>query len=146
MFENVIRYKAEYGLNEEGEWVRQWRDHIRTPDDIWNEIVEATRIPGVTSAPKLQPIETRLVMLQSGMRAPLGIKVQGPDLATVEAFGIELENLLKQVDGVKAQAVFAERITGKPYLHLELDRPALARHGLSVEAVQSTIELAIDGM
>ena len=56
-----------------GKYFRQWRDHIRSPDDIWNEIVNATHIPGLTSAPKLQPIQTRLVMLQTGMRAPLGI-------------------------------------------------------------------------
>ena len=53
---------------------------IQSPDDIWNEIVKVTKLPGVTSAPKLQPIETRLVMLQTGMRAPMGIKVKGQDL------------------------------------------------------------------
>ena len=73
-------------------------------------------MPGVTSAPKLQPIETRLVMLQTGMRAPMGIKVRGPDLATIEAFGLELEKHLKAVEGVKDAAVFADRIVGKPYL------------------------------
>ena len=56
----------------------------------------ATELPGVTSAPKLQPIETRLVMLQTGMRAPMGIKVKGQDLSEIEAFGIQLETLLKQ--------------------------------------------------
>src|SRR5690606_1805904 len=56
MFENIILYKSEYGHDADGNRVRQWRDHIRTPDDIWNEIVAATAdIPGATSAPKLQP-------------------------------------------------------------------------------------------
>ena len=53
-----------------------WRPEIESPDDIWKEIVRVTKLPGVTSAPKLQPIETRLVMLQTGMRAPMGIKVK----------------------------------------------------------------------
>ena len=63
-----------------GEYYRNWRPEIESPDDIWNEIVRVTKLPGVTSAPKLQPIETRLVMLQTGMRAPMGIKVKGQDL------------------------------------------------------------------
>ncbi len=73
--------------DEHGEYFRNWRPQIKSPDDIWTEIVNATKIPGVTSAPKLQPIETRLVMLQTGMRAPMGIKVYGPDLNTIENFG-----------------------------------------------------------
>ena len=63
--------------DEDGDFYRNWRPEIQSPDDIWNEIVRVTKQPGVTSAPKLQPIETRLVMLQTGMRAPMGIKVKG---------------------------------------------------------------------
>ena len=96
-----------------GEYYRNWREEIKSPDDIWNEIVKVTKIPGVTSAPKLQPIETRLVMLQTGMRAPMGIKVYGPDLKTIENFGLQLENILKEVPSVKKEAVFADRIVGK---------------------------------
>lgn len=129
-----------------GSYFRNWRDEIKSPDDIWNEIVRVTKIPGVTSAPKLQPIETRLVMLQTGMRAPMGIKVYGPDLATIEDFGLKLENLLKEVPSVKSEAVFADRIVGKPYIHLNIDRDAISRYGLSVEDVQETIETAIGGM
>ena len=129
-----------------GSYFRNWRRHIHSPDDIWQEIISATRIPGVTSAPKLQPIETRLVMLQTGMRAPMGIKVYGPDLKTIEQFGKELEAILKEVPSVKREAVFADRIVGKPYLHLNIDRDAIARYGLSVEDVQQTIETAIGGM
>ncbi|GAB6096978.1 efflux RND transporter permease subunit [Desulfatiferula olefinivorans] len=132
--------------DEDGLYFRNWRSHIRSPDDIWAEIVEAATIPGVTSAPKLQPIETRLVMLQTGMRAPMGIKVYGPDLSTIEAFGIELEAILKQVPAVKTEAVFADRVIGKPYLHLDLDREAMGRFGLSVEDVQQVIETAVGGM
>jgi Cu(I)/Ag(I) efflux system membrane protein CusA/SilA len=129
-----------------GLYFRNWRSHIQSPDDIWNEIVKVTNIPGVTSAPKLQPIETRLVMLQTGMRAPMGIKVFGPDLETIERFGLELEAILKEVPSVKTEAVFADRIVGKPYLHFNIDRDAISRYGLNIEDVQQTIETAIGGM
>ncbi|HMQ00642.1 MAG TPA: efflux RND transporter permease subunit, partial [Cyclobacteriaceae bacterium] len=115
-----------------GEYFRQWRDEIKNPDDIWNEIVSVSHIPGVTSAPKLQPIETRLVMLQTGMRAPMGVKVYGPDLQTIEIFSLQLEKFLKEVHAVKAEAVFADRSLGKPYMEIELDRKAMARYGLNV--------------
>jgi Cu(I)/Ag(I) efflux system membrane protein CusA/SilA len=132
--------------DEWGNYYRNWRADIQSPDDIWDEIVKVTRIPGVTSAPKLQPIETRLVMLQTGMRAPMGIKVYGPDLQTIEDFGMKLEGILKEVPSVKAEAAFADRIVGKPYLHLNIDRDKIARFGLSVENVQQTIETAVGGM
>ncbi len=119
---------------------------INSPDDIWNEIVRVTKLPGVTSAPKLQPIETRLVMLQTGMRAPMGIKVKGPDLKTIEAFGLQLEELLKQSEGVKEQAVFADRIVGKPYLLIDIKRDQLARYGVSVMDVQEVLQVAVGGM
>ena len=172
MYENTILYKTEYKTNENGhrirfkfedgeyikdsegklipdeggQYFRQWRDHIKSPDDIWNEIVKVTKIPGVTSAPKLQPIETRLVMLQTGMRAPMGIKVSGSDLATIEAFGLQLEKHLKKVEGVKEAAVFADRIVGKPYLLLDIDREAISRYGLTIAKVQQYIQAAVGGM
>ncbi|MEB2775842.1 efflux RND transporter permease subunit [Algoriphagus sp. D3-2-R+10] len=132
--------------DEGGMYYRNWREHIKSPDDIWNEIVAVTKIPGITSAPKLQPIETRLVMLQTGMRAPMGMKVYGPNLQTIEDFGIQVENILKQVPSVKTEAVFADRIVGKPYLHLNINREQIARYGLSIEDVQAVIETAIGGM
>ncbi|RYM33252.1 efflux RND transporter permease subunit [Brumimicrobium glaciale] len=132
--------------DDSGHYFRNWRKSIRSPDDIWDEIIKVTNIPGVTSAPKLQPIETRLVMLQTGMRAPMGIKVFGPDLETIESFGMELEAILKQVPSVKSEAVFADRIVGKPYIHLNIDRDAISRYGLNIEDVQQTIEVAIGGM
>ncbi len=188
MYENIINYKPEYILNENGrlqafkvdeekrfilktgdtlsnaeaveqgisesdlikdengEFYRNWRPEIKSPDDIWNEIVQRTRLPGVTSAPKLQPIETRLVMLQTGMRAPMGIKVFGSDLQTIQDFGIKLEEILKEVPSVKKQAVFADRIVGKPYLEIDIDRNAIARYGLSIEQVQQSLETAVGGM
>lgn len=130
----------------DGKYFRQWREHIRSPNDIWQEIVDAADFPGITSAPKLQPIETRQVMLQTGMRAPMGIKVRGPDLRTIENFSMKLEQLLKTVPDIKNSTVFAERIVGKPYLNIDLKRKAMARYGLSVKDVQHYIETAIGGI
>jgi Cu(I)/Ag(I) efflux system membrane protein CusA/SilA len=132
--------------DEDGEFYRAWRPTIKSPNDIWNEIVKVTKLPGVTSAPKLQPIETRLVMLQTGMRAPMGIKVKGQDLKHIEAFGIQLENVLKEVEGVKKEAVFADRIVGKPYLLIDINREKLARYGVSVQTVQDELKVAVGGM
>ena len=132
--------------DEDGEYFRNWRPEIESPDDIWKEIIKVTKFPGVTSAPKLQPIETRLVMLQTGMRAPMGIKVKGQDLKEIEAFGLKLEDILKQADGVKDEAVFADRIVGKPYLLIDIDRERLARYGITVEDVQSVLQVAVGGM
>ncbi|PLX30837.1 MAG: cation transporter [Ignavibacteria bacterium] len=132
--------------DEDGAFFRNWREHITSPDDIWDEIVEASAIPGVTSAPKLQPIETRLVMLQTGMRAPMGIKVSGPDLQTIEQFGLRLEEKLKEVPGVKASAVFADRIVGKPYLEVDWDREKLGRYGITIADAQQYLEVAVGGI
>ncbi len=173
MYENVIIYKSEYKtdenghrlrfkVNEKGEYLydengqlipdpkgqyfRQWRDHIQSPDDIWNEIVQATKIPGVTSAPKLQPIETRLIMLQTGMRAPMGIKVRGPNLKDIEHFGLALEKWLREVEGIKDASVFSDRIIGKPYLLIDIKRDQLARYGLTINQVQRSIQAAVGGV
>jgi len=131
--------------DEDGEYFRNWRPQIKSPDDIWNEIVKVTRLPGVTSAPKLQPIETRLIMLQTGMRAPMGIKVKGENLKQIEAFGLELEEILKEAEGVKKEAVFADRIVGKPYLLIDIKRDRLVRYGISIEDVQQILEVAVGG-
>ncbi|MDZ7659570.1 efflux RND transporter permease subunit [Fodinibius sp.] len=173
MFENIITYKTEYKTNEnghrirfrtdsegafvrnengelipdsDGQYYRQWRDHIESPDDIWDEIVKAADIPGTTSAPKLQPIQTRQIMLQSGMRAPMGIKVKGPDLQTIEDFGLRLEEQLKEVPGIKPSSVFADRIVGKPYLEIDVNREKIARYGLSMQDVQHYLEVALGGI
>jgi Cu(I)/Ag(I) efflux system membrane protein CusA/SilA len=190
MYENIIQYKSEYMLDENGirqrykinsdnEYVlkngmslraeqyavwkslntrqqliededgvfyRNWRPEIKSPNDIWKEIIRVTKLPGVTSAPKLQPIETRLVMLQTGMRSPMGIKVKGQNLKQIEAFGIQLEGVLKEVDGVKVDAVFADRIVGKPYLLIDIDREKIARYGISIKDVQDVLKVAVGGM
>ncbi|MCL5244989.1 efflux RND transporter permease subunit [Cellulophaga sp. 20_2_10] len=141
-----INLKEQLIPDNSGDLFRNWRPEIKSPDDIWNEIVRVTKLPGVTSAPKLQPIETRLVMLQTGMRAPMGIKVKGQDLKEIEAFGIQLEGILKQAEGVKVEAVFADRIVGKPYLLIDIDREKIARYGISIDNVQSVLQVAVGGM
>ncbi|MGM0460064.1 MAG: efflux RND transporter permease subunit [Bacteroidota bacterium] len=171
MFENVIAYKSEYKTDErgrrvryqyeDGEFVRdknedlipdrggryyrQWRDHIQSEDDIWDEILKAADVPGITSAPRLQPIETRLIMLQTGMRANLGIRISGPDLETINEFGSDLEPLIREVDGVRPASVYADRVVGKPYLEIDIQRREIARHGLTIADVQSVISTAIGG-
>ena len=129
-----------------GEYFRQWRPQIKKPDDIWNEIVKVTDIPGLTSAPKLQPIETRLVMLSTGMRAPMGLKVYGPDLNSIEQAGLEFETALKEVPSIKASAVFYDRSVGAPYLEIKLNREAMARYGMTVSNVQEILQVAVGGM
>lgn len=174
MLESVIQYKPEYVTDEDGRRVnfkydrrsgefardaagelipdprgrpfRQWRDHIRSPQDIWDEIVKAAQLPGTTSAPRLQPIETRLVMLQTGMRAPMGLKVRAPDLDTLDRIAVELERQLRQVPGIRAETVNADRVVGKPYLEIEIDRDAIARYGLNITEVQHIITVAIGGI
>ncbi|MCZ6715145.1 MAG: efflux RND transporter permease subunit [Deltaproteobacteria bacterium] len=145
MMEIVVQYKPEYGTNDSGKRVRQWRSHIRNSDDIWNEILSAARLLGTTSAPKLQPIATRLVMLQTGMRAPMGLKLKGPDLSSLERAGVEVERLLKSIPSIKASTVIADRTVGKPYIELRIDRKAIGRYGLHVRDIQDVIEVAIGG-
>ena len=173
MIETVIHYKSEYTSDQDGrilrfkfdsradEFVRdqqgqlipdrggrpyrQWRDHIRSPQDIWDQIVAAAELPGVTSAPRLQPIETRLVMLQTGMRAPMGIKLRAPDLETLDQMALRLEEHLRQVPEISSGTVSAERVIGKPYLEIRIDRKAIARHGISVTAAQQALSTALGG-
>jgi Cu(I)/Ag(I) efflux system membrane protein CusA/SilA len=118
---------------------------VGKPDDIWHEIVEAAQVPGTTSAPRLQPIAARIVMLQSGMRAPMGVKVKGPDLDTIERTALEIETFLKQVPSVEASAVIADRVVGKPYLEIDFKRRQLARYGLTIRDVQDVVEVAVGG-
>ncbi|RLD78100.1 MAG: cation transporter, partial [Bacteroidetes bacterium] len=132
--------------DEDGEYFRQWRVHVRNTDDIWKEIIKNSKIPGLTSAPKLQPIQTRLVMLATGMRAPMGIKVFGPDLETIEKVGFEIEKHLRNVKGVEPASVFADRVVGKPYLELKVNRKAISRYGLTIQDLQMFLSSAIGGM
>ena len=176
MVETVINYKPEYKTDKDGRRIkyrydesagrfaldadkelirdpngrvfRQWRSYIESPDDIWREIVEAGKIPGSTSAPKLQPIAARIVMLQSGMRAPMGVKIKGGatiGLADIEKVGLDIERFLKEVPSVEPAAVIADRIVGKPYLEIVPDRKAMGRYGVKMREFQDIVEIAIGG-
>ena len=171
MIETIINYKSEYitdkdgyrirfkfdkgGFvrNEHGDFIpdsggkpyRLWRPHIKKPDDIWNEIIRVAHIPGTVPSPKLQPIAARIVMLQTGMRAPMGIKIKGPDLETIETAGLQLEKILKEVHSVEPGSVLADRLIGKPYLEIDIDRKAIARYGIKLRQIQDVIEVAIGG-
>lgn len=146
MFETVVLLRPEFGADAQGRRVRQWRPEIRGPRDIWREIERAATLPGLTGAPRLAPIQARQVMLQSGMRAPLGVKVQGPRLEEVEAFALAVEERLRAVPELRPGSVFADRQLGLPTLSIRLDREALARHGLRLTEVQRTLELALAGV
>ena len=143
--EHVRDAKGRLIPDEEGRPFRNWRPEITSPKDIWDEIVRAARLTGTVTAPELQPIAARLVMLQSGMRAPMGVKVKGPSLEVIEQVGLEIERLLKQVPSVKAEATFADRVVGKPYLEIDVDRRAAARYGVSIADAQNVIEIALGG-
>ncbi len=145
MFEVLITYKSEYRTGKDGTEVRIWRPRIHTTRDIWNEIAKAAALPGLTSAPVLQPIQTRIVMLQSGMRAPMGIKVHGPSLDAIERFGLELESILKKVPALSPETVIADRVVGKPYVEIVPDREALGRYGLSVGVLSNVLDVALGG-
>lgn len=145
-FLNLNLHSSELIEDDDGQYFRNWRKHINTPNDIWNEITKASNLPGITSSPKLQPIETRLVMLQTGMRAPMGIKVYGQSLKSIEDFGYKLEKILKEIPSVKKDAVFADRVVGKPYIHLNINREKISRYGLTIQSVQNALEVAIGGI
>jgi Cu(I)/Ag(I) efflux system membrane protein CusA/SilA len=148
MVETLITYKPEYGPPDPdtGKRPRLWRENIRSTDDIWNEIVKAADIPGSTSAPKLQPIAARIVMLQSGMRAPMGVKIRGRNLNEIEKVGYEIAKLLNDVPGVNPDSVIPDRIIGKPYLEIEIDREKIARYKVNIRDVQDVIEIAVGGI
>jgi Cu(I)/Ag(I) efflux system membrane protein CusA/SilA len=129
-----------------GDYFRQWRPHIRNTGDIWQEIVNVTHLPGLTSAPKLQPIEARQVMLSTGMRAPMGLKVSGPDLESIEQGGQALEAALKTVPSILPSTVFYDRAVGAPYVEIQLNRRNMARYGVTVSDLQEVIGAAVGGM
>lgn len=133
-------------IDKNGDYFRQWRPQIKKTDDIWQEIVNVSHMPGLTSSPKLQPIEARLVMLSTGMRAPMGIKVSGPDLESIEKGGKALETALKDVPSILPSTVFYDRAVGAPYIEIKLNRENMARYGITVADLQEVISAAVGGM
>ena len=103
----------------------------------------AVQIPGLNNAWTM-PIRTRIDMLSTGIKTPVGIKIAGPDLATLERIGTEVEAVVRKVPGTAS--AFAERVTGGRYIEFEIDRDAIARYGLTVGDVQDVLSVALGGM
>ncbi len=127
-----------------GDWLREvWPE---TRPMTWDELVADmgphVKFPGMANI-WWMPVQTRTEMLATGMRSNLGIKVFGPDLATIEQVAVEIEEALQSVPGTRS--VFAERVTGGYYVDFEIRREAAARYGLTVGDVEDVIETAIGG-
>ena len=114
-----------------------------TKDDIIQDLDAKLRIPGVTNG-WTQPIINRIDMLNTGVRTQLGVKIFGPDLATLERLGLQAEAILRKVPG--AADLYTERISGGQYINIDVDREAIARYGIPVGVVLDAIETAIGGM
>ncbi len=118
-----------------------WSDRI-SYEELVDEMDRALKIPGTTNAWTM-PIKNRIDMLSTGVRTPIGIKVLGKDLKQIEAIGVRLETILKDIPGTRS--VYAERAAGGYFVDFDLNRDSLARYGLSVAEVQAVIMAAIGG-
>ena len=146
MIETTIRLKPE------AEWpavdIRDDAGKIiahrpRTPDELADAMNDAVQIPGLNNAWTM-PIRTRIDMLSTGIKTPVGIKIAGPDLATLEHIGTQVEAVMRQVPGTAS--VYAERVMGGRFVEFEIDREAIARYGLTVGDVQDVLSVALGGM
>jgi Cu(I)/Ag(I) efflux system membrane protein CusA/SilA len=115
----------------------------RTPDELADAMNAAVQFPGLVNAWTM-PIRTRIDMLATGIKTPVGIKVAGPDLAELERMASEIEPVVRQVPGTAS--AYAERVMGGNYIEFNLNRDEIARYGLSVGAVQDVLEVALGGM
>jgi len=122
----------------------QWREGV-TPKDIWEQINAAATLPGVTPASPLQPIEGRVVMLQSGIKAPMAIRIYGDSLDGLSRASIAVADLLKTIPQVKASTVNPDIVLGKPYVEFDVNRETAARYGMSTSMVNEIIETALGG-
>ncbi len=120
----------------------QWRPGVTT-DSLRAELDKLVKFPGLTNA-WVMPIKTRIDMLSTGIKTPVGIKVAGPDLKEIEKIGRQLEDVLPQVSGTAS--VYSERVAGGRYLMVDIDRTRAARFGLSIEDVQQHMRAAVGGM
>lgn len=131
MFETIINLKPK----------KFWRKGM-TKEKLIHEMDAALKFPGVANI-WTQPIVNRIDMLATGIRTPVGVKIFGSDLKKLEQIAEEIKNIIKDVKG--AEDVYAEKITGKPYLEIILNRQQIARYGLTIRDVQDVIEMAIGG-
>ncbi len=137
----IGRFYSDWPASLQAPLRRIWADRI-SRDDLVNELNAKLQLPGLTNAWTM-PIKARLDMLTTGIRTPIGIKVYGADLATIERIGTEIEAVLPSVTGTRS--VFAERTAGGYFLDFDLKRDALARYGLSVNEAQMAVMSAIGG-
>ena len=144
MLETTIMLKPEYIPNGKFSVKRNpaWRDGMTTAK-LKAELTEKMRqVPGYVPA-FLQPIENRILMLYTGIRAQVGVKIYGDDLAKIQRKAFEIEKLVNGIEG--ATGVSASRVQGKPYLNIKVDRQAMARYGLSAKDVLDAVEISIGG-
>ena len=132
MIETTIKLKPEDA----------WRPGM-TPERLTDEMNRAIRFPGVTNAWTM-PIKTRIDMLSTGIRTPVGIKISGPDLTVLQEIGRDVEAVVRQVPGTRS--AYSERVMGGNYLNFSVRRDEIARYGLTVGDVQNVIQSAIGGM
>jgi len=123
----------------------QWRDNV-TPRDVWDEINRVATLPGVTPASPLQPIEGRVVMLQSGIKAPMAIRIYGDKLEELATAAMSVAAHLKKSPYINAGTVNPDIVLGKPYVEFTVDREAAARYGMTVQMVNQVVETALGGM
>ncbi|MBR7889691.1 efflux RND transporter permease subunit [Marinomonas sp. A79] len=120
----------------------EWRDGM-TSDKIKQELDQLVKIPGITNA-WVMPIKTRIDMLATGIKTPVGIKVAGPDLKVIQDIGLQLEKILKPVEGTAS--VYSERVAGGRYVNIDINREKASRYGLNIQDVQELISSAVGGM
>jgi Cu(I)/Ag(I) efflux system membrane protein CusA/SilA len=132
MIETVIQFKPK----------SEWRDGL-TADDLRQELDRIVKIPGLTNA-WVMPIKTRIDMLATGIKTPVGIKVAGPDLEVIERIGQDLERVLANVDGTAS--VYSERVAGGRYVDVDIDRKRASRFGLNISDIHDVVRTAIGGM
>ena len=122
----------------------QWRDDV-TSQDIWDQINAVATLPGVTPASALQPIEGRVVMLQSGIKASMAIRIYGDRLEGLAQASLDVAAFLKTLPQVNAETVNPDIVLGKPYLEFNVHREHAARHGMSTTMVNQIVETALGG-
>jgi len=120
----------------------EWREGLSL-EDLISELDSRVKLPGVTNA-WVMPIKTRIDMLATGIKTPVGIKIAGKDLGTIEALGTEIENILADLPGTAS--VYAERTTGGRYIKVDILREKAARYGLNIDDVQQVVATAIGGI
>ena len=120
----------------------EWRVGV-TPESLRKELDGLVKFPGLTNA-WVMPIKTRIDMLSTGIKTPVGIKVAGPSLGEIEKIGKRLEEILPKVAGTAS--VYSERVAGGRYVNVDIDRTRAARYGLNIEDIQAVVRTAIGGM